>query len=120
MSMSLQGRKICFTGALEGFTRTELEEMAGEYKFRYDKSVKADTTDLVIGDPTQVNSVKAQAARARGIKIWSGDDFIMMLSQDDADGIPDVMSPKKAQAARKASEPERQAYYDKDPEVGMF
>lgn len=118
MSMSLQGKNICFTGVVDGFTRAELQEIANEYKFNFQTSVTRNTHILVVGK--DAGDVKQKKATQLGIKIWSADDFLMMLGQDDADGIPDVLSPKRAKEAHKAGEPSRAAFYEKDPEVGMF
>jgi BRCT domain type II-containing protein len=116
MSTSLKGANICFTGALPGFTRAELEAMATEYGFNFHNTVTRATNILVAGE--KPGDTKVKKARDLGIKVWTADDFIMMLGADDADGIREA-SPKVGKKTREEDH-ERLSYYEDHEEAGLF
>ncbi|MCR9222894.1 MAG: BRCT domain-containing protein [Hyphomonas sp.] len=114
MSSTLKGKYICFTGAVEGFTRADLEQMATEYGFTFMNSVTRATNLVVKGE--RPGKTKLDKAFNNGVRIISAEDFIMLLDSNEEDyGLPEetVKETKKGKA-------ERQAFYNEQAEVGIF
>jgi BRCT domain type II-containing protein len=113
VSNSIKGKNICFTGKVDGFTREELKMLAKEYGFNFSTTVTPATDILVVGE--KAGQVKINEALKLRIRQWKADDFIMMLGQDEHDGIPDakVVSTPEDEAARKV-------FYREDETAGMF
>lgn len=113
MSNSIRGANICFTGAVEGFTRAELQQLADEYGFNFQERVTKQTDILVKGEG--YGQTKILAAEKNGVKIWSAEDFIVMISQDEADGI---MTPKHK--VKPENEEARRSFYEATQDAGIF
>jgi DNA ligase (NAD+) len=78
----LAGRTFVFTGALERFSRGEVEKRVEALGGRATSAVSGDTDYVVVGrDPGQ----KLNAAQARGVKILSEEQFITLLRQAGAE-----------------------------------
>lgn len=116
MSVSLKGTNVVFTGTFPGFTRAELEEMAGEYGFTLQKTVTRSTNMLVAAD--DAGEVKLKKARELGVKIWKPEDFLLMLGADEDAGITQT-SPKPGKKTQ-AEEKDRIKFYETNDEAGMF
>lgn len=117
MSLSLRGKHICFTGALGDLTRAEIEECASEYGFVFQDTVTNATEILVVG--TKPGKTKLEAAAKRGLKQWTGEEFVLMLSQDDELGIKEQPA-RPTEAEMNAVKNARADFYKKDPETGLF
>tara|TARA_B100000749_G_C18358271_1_gene436356 strand:- start:636 stop:977 length:342 start_codon:yes stop_codon:yes gene_type:complete len=113
MSNSIRNKKICFTGKLDDFTRADLEHMAKEYGFVFQPSVNRQTDILVMGEAP--GKTKVDKAHKLGVRIWQADDFLMMLSQDENDGIMTVPLELSPEEQKK-----RAAHYEEDDMAGMF
>lgn len=113
MSNSIRNKKICFTGKMDDFTRGDLESMATEFGFVFQNTVTSQTDILVVGE--RPGQSKIDKARRLNVRVWQADDFLMMLSQDDADGI--MKMPLELSEEDKA---EREAQYMEDEKAGMF
>lgn len=113
MSRSLKGVNVCFTGTFPDFTRAELEDMAKEYGFTFQPNVTRKTTILVAAP--DAGKTKVDKAREYGVKIWTPEDFLLMLTQDDSDGIPPPVH-KPTQEEKVA----HQSYYEAREDVGIF
>ena len=116
MSNSLHGKKICFTGKVDDFTRADFEKMTAEYGFIFHEKVTNATDILVVGK--RPGATKMTAASKYATREWTAEDFIMMLTQDDADGLPNVS--RTPQPLNKEDAAKRREFYDADETVGMF
>lgn len=77
----LAGQIFVFTGALEGFSRTEGEQMVEAQGGRASGSVSKKTTFVVAGPGA---GSKLARAEQLGIKILDEDQFLQLLKEDDA------------------------------------
>lgn len=89
------GNGICFTGKLTLFTRNEARSAAKLAGYWPCDTVNYMCDYLVMADPNS-NSNKAKAARAKGVKLLSEEDFLKMIDMT-AEQVRSISSKKKAE-----------------------
>ena len=83
-NLGLKDQSICFTGAVPGFTRSQLERLCKKHKAVFQKGVTSTTTLVVKGDSKYGEgrtTVKEQKARDRGVKIISAKEFLTRIGK---------------------------------------
>jgi DNA ligase (NAD+) len=75
---ALSGKSFCFTGSMST-PRTKLQGMVSDAGGSVKSSISTNIDYLIIADPDSV-SVKANKARALGIKLLGEDEFLSLLS----------------------------------------
>lgn len=77
MPLSMQGKRVVFSGQLSRFSRTEAQEIAGRFGARVMGSVTAKTDWVVVGNGA---GSKLDRARHLGLKLISEADFLDLIT----------------------------------------
>ena len=107
--MSLQGKTIVFTGTL-AMKRADATKQATDAGAKVAGSVSG-KTDILIAGPGAGS--KVSAATAKGIKVWTEDEFVAAVSGGGKKAAPAKAAPAKAKAA--PAKGKRKAASDEEP-----
>ncbi len=77
MPLSMQGKRVVFSGQLSRFSRSEAQEIAGRFGARVMASVNAKTDWVVVGNGA---GSKLDRARHLGLKLISEADFMDLIT----------------------------------------
>lgn len=77
MPLSMQGKRVVFSGQLSRFSRSEAQEIAGRFGARVMASVTAKTDWVVVGNGA---GSKLDRARHLGLKLLSEADFMELIT----------------------------------------
>ncbi|WP_292053398.1 MULTISPECIES: exonuclease domain-containing protein [unclassified Brevundimonas] len=77
MPLSMQGKRVVFSGQLSRFSRSEAQEIAGRFGARVMASVNAKTDWVVVGNGA---GSKLDRARHLGLKLLSEADFMDLIT----------------------------------------